>query len=374
MRKVKLRSFVSIFAFSFLISLSLNEEAPQATVRETQPKPLIVAVIDTGADINHSMIKDYLWSNPGETGLDSQGRDKSSNGLDDDANGFIDDVHGWNFIDANNSLKDSHGHGTHISGIIAGELSPEAPVRLMILKYYDSEANEEETLKASNQAVRYALDMGASVINYSGGGDLPSSMERALFKEAEKERILVVAASGNDGRSTDYRGFYPASYGFENIISVASTDESGELLPSSNRGTISVDIAALGSEVLSSLPHQRLGKLTGTSQATAKVTGVLAAMMAHSPQSDFKETKKRLIRTAKFQPSLAGRIKNPKVPDLDRALKMRDQNEFNEKWKITMSRANEVFDDPLTVNVDRQISSERMEFNPKQEDVHKVLD
>lgn len=360
------QQFITVVAISFLFSVSINEEAPQASTplpnreEEKEIKPnVLVAVVDTGTDIHHPMIKDFLWSNPGESGLDAQGRDKSSNGIDDDTNGFIDDINGWNFIESSGDLRDLHGHGTHISGIITAELREDLNVRLMILKYYKDETSEAATLAASNQAIRYALNMGAHIINYSGGGDQPSSVEKELFKESERKNVFVVAASGNEGRSTDDKGFYPASYGFKNIISVASLNQDGELLPSSNRGTLTVDLAAIGSNVISSLPYGRVGQLTGTSQATAKVSGILAALVASSPHLPLEEIKTRLIRTSKSNPSLVGLIKNPKVPDMKRALRMRDQNEFNEKWKMAVSRVEEVFDDPINVNFDRQISSSK---------------
>ena len=107
-------------------------------------RSIVVAIIDTGCDVHHEDLANNIWTNPGESGLDSQGRDKSHNGIDDDGNGFIDDVHGWNFVANNGDLSDNHGHGTHIAGIVGAEggnnkgiigIAPK--VSLMILKYYE---------------------------------------------------------------------------------------------------------------------------------------------------------------------------------------------------------------------------------------------
>ena len=87
---------------------------------------ILLSVIDTGIDLKNSDLKKYLWTNPGESGLDQNNNPKESNGLDDDNNGFADDLHGWNFIDNNNDIQDFHGHGTHIVSIILDFLKKKA--------------------------------------------------------------------------------------------------------------------------------------------------------------------------------------------------------------------------------------------------------
>ncbi|NCN95223.1 MAG: S8 family serine peptidase [Bdellovibrionales bacterium] len=313
---------------------------------------IVVAVVDTGVDLNHPMIKDFLWSNPGETGLDSQGRDKSSNGIDDDTNGFIDDVHGWNFVDGTSNVFDDHGHGTHISGIITKNLKRGTHIRIMPLKYYSTNATGQKTLEASNQAIQYAIDQGARVINYSGGGDLPSFEEKSLFEKASKMNIFVVAASGNDGRKIDERGFFPASYEFSNIISVGSTNNKGVLLASSNRGPDSVDFVAPGENIESSLPNQRIGGMTGTSQATAIVTSIVTKLIEDSPSLSMDEVKRRLARTSLPKMELEGLVKNPGLPVENRALKMKSSKDFNQQFQLENSEIQEIYDDPLQESED----------------------
>ncbi len=240
-------------------------------------KETLVAVIDTGLDTHHQVLRENLWTNPGETGVDILGRDKSSNGVDDDGNGYIDDVHGWNFAGNNNDLSDNHGHGTHVAGII---LNVAPKTGLMVLKYYDPKASGEDNLTNTVKAIRYAIKMNAKIINYSGGGTTKFPDEELAIREARQKGILIVAAAGNERTNSDINGFYPADYGLSNIISVTAVDENRKVLPSSNYGIGTVDIAAPGKNIVSTLPGGKFGTMTGTSQATAFVTGTAVLLMA----------------------------------------------------------------------------------------------
>lgn len=293
-------------------------------------KDIIVAVIDTGVDIRHKDLTDNLWVNKGEVGLDKNGKDKATNGIDDDGNGFIDDVHGWNFVANTNDLTDNHGHGTHIAGIIGAKggngfgISGVAPkVSLMTLKYYDPKSPGANNLKNTIQAIRYAIKMGAKIINYSGGGTEYSAEEFAAVKEAEKKGILFVAAAGNERSNTDDTGkhYYPADYELSNIISVTAVNEKEiKVLPSSNYGVRTVDIAAPGDQIYSSLPGNTFGRMTGTSQATAFATGVAVLIMAHRTEFSAADVKKYLLRTGDEYPTLLSKTGNAKLLNAYKAL------------------------------------------------------
>lgn len=293
-------------------------------------KDIIVAVIDTGVDIRHKDLTENLWVNKGETGLDKNGKDKATNGVDDDGNGFIDDVHGWNFVANNNDLTDNHGHGTHISGIVGAKggngfgISGVAPkVSLMTLKYYDPKSPGANNLKNTIQAIRYAIKMGAKIINYSGGGTEYSAEEFAAVKEAEKKGILFVAAAGNERSNTDETGkhYYPADYELSNIISVTAVNEKEtKVLPSSNYGVRTVDIAAPGDQIYSALPGNTFGRMTGTSQATAFATGVAVLIMAHRTEFTAADVKKYLLRTGDEYPTLLSKTGNAKLLNAYKAL------------------------------------------------------
>ncbi len=284
-------------------------------------KPIVIAVIDTGADISHPDLKNYIWTNLGEMGLDSLGLDKKSNGIDDDDNGFVDDIHGWNFVENSNRVFDVNGHGTHISGIIKNEFknlnakqstsTSAAPVRLMILKYYDPKGKLEDSIKFSVQAIKYANMMNANIINYSGGGDESSASELAAIRQSEKLGILFVAAAGNGRANTDIKKYYPANYGLSNIISVGATNEEGDYASFSNYGNRSVDIAAPGKDINSTLPNSKFGLMSGTSQATAFVTGAAAKMLSiYKGKLSPKDTIELLLKSSRAQSTLAGKTKH----------------------------------------------------------------
>ena len=296
-------------------------------------KKVIVAVIDTGLDINHEDLKNNLWRNPGETGLDAKGRDKATNGLDDDNNGFVDDVHGWNFVSNNNKLDDNHGHGTHIAGIIGAEagnkkgivgISPD--VSMMILKYFDPKVPNTDNLKNTILAINYAIKMGAHIINYSGGGTEYSQDEHDAVEVADKRGILFVAAAGNEHSNSDEHHYFPADYKLKNIISVTAVDPTTEVLTSSNFGVETVDIAAPGQAILSCLPNNTYGLMTGTSQATAFVTGAAVLVMSQKElYGNAEEVKKFILATGDSAPTLQTKTKTAKQLNLFKALTILDR-------------------------------------------------
>lgn len=287
-----------------------------------QNKKIIVAIIDTGMDMNHPALKDNLWVNPKEI---------PDNGIDDDGNGFIDDIHGWNFVAETNKPFDSHGHGTHIAGIVKN-VSPS--VSLMILKYFDPKSLSDKNITNTVRAIDYAVNNGAQIINYSGGGFGKNPLEERAIKRAKDKNILFVAAAGNESTNSDKNSFYPASYEFSNIVSVASLTESSNLVESSNYGVETVDIAAPGKNIFSTLPGGRYGHMTGTSQATAFATGVLSQMMM--TYNDIHSSEKLieyLVKTGNVEESLKGKTKYKTKLNSYRALAMKGR-EFDSSGSI----------------------------------------
>lgn len=306
-------------------------------------KDIVVAIIETGVDVNHKDLADNLWVNPGESGvveneycrkqpnpLSLKECNKATNGIDDDGNGYVDDVHGWNFVHNNNDLTDNHGHGTHIAGIIGANskdgtgVKGVAPkVSIMVLKYFDPKTPHTNTLRNTVQAIRYAIKMKADIINYSGGGTEYSTEEFEAIKEAERAGILFVAAAGNERSNSDEAGkhYYPADYDLTNIISVTAVNkEETKVLPSSNYGVRTVDLAAPGENIYSTLPNNSYGLMTGTSQATAFVTGVAVLIKALNPDFSASEVKKYILRTGDEYPTLLSKTGTAKLLNSYRAL------------------------------------------------------
>lgn len=305
------------------------------------PEPIVIAIIDTGIDIK--AFKDLLWQNPNEI----------ENGKDDDGNGMIDDLHGWDTHQNSKQLHDEHGHGTHIAGIIAAEIESQKiqgqkrrPIRLMILKYFDAKSGGSHTLQASLKAFRYAIDHGAHVINYSGGGLSPSTAEENLILEAADKNILVVAAAGNEGKDSDKFPFYPADYPSSNILSVGATDDNLTPVESSNYGRRHVDLTARGKSIQSTLPGGITGKMTGTSQATAFVTATAAMILSSENQNYSPEDLiLQILSTGRTWPHLSGRSRSGQHLDTFRALTQKGSQYVHtgQRQKIMPLIANESF-------------------------------
>jgi len=293
------------FALYFLITQTAQASLPPFKAEKLIEKsPLsstvIVAVIDTGVDTTHPELKDHIWFNQGEIGLDSKGQDKSKNNMDDDGNGYVDDFQGWNFSENNNQVQDALGHGTHVSGIIIKESMKGSEitsrtwttsVRLMTLKYYNPKASSQVNITNTAKAIAYATKMGAQIINYSGGGSDKSSIESSAIEAAQNQGVIFVAAAGNEGSNIDAAHYYPANYGFKNILSVAAVDQRKKITKFSNYGINSVDLAANGQMVYSTLPGGKYGFMSGTSQATAKVSGLISRFIATHPDLKTVATK-----------------------------------------------------------------------------------
>ncbi|AHI05472.1 serine protease [Bdellovibrio bacteriovorus W] len=277
------------FILPFLLSMTphLLDASPQ--------EEIVIAIIDTGADTSHPFIKDHLWSAP---------KNKIF------GKGSAHDIHGWNFSSDSEDISDEHGHGTHIAGIIL-QNAGSAKIKLMVLKYYDPSQSGEKNLLNTVKAIQYATKMKADIINYSGGGDSRSYLEEAAIQEAERQGIIFIAAAGNEGRNNDEFGYYPAGYKLSNIISVAAMDENENLLDVSNYGKSSVDIVAPGKQIFSSLPQKKFGYMTGTSQATAWVTGLVAQIMySEGKKVAPPEVKKQLMALAIKDRQLMTKIKS----------------------------------------------------------------
>lgn len=226
---------------------------------------VVVAVIDTGVDYRHSALAPNS-------------------------------VPGYNFPGSNSDPMDktgsmNPGHGTHCAGIVGATglvdggtigLSPE--VSLMPLRFLTETGQGD--LMDGIKAIDYAISKNVQVISASWGAAVPSSQAKPLVEavdRAGKAGIVFVAAAGNDGKNNDSASYFPTNAGTDNIIAVSASG-SGDAKPSwSNFGTANVDVAAPGENILSTLPGEKYGELSGTSMAAPLVSGLVALIRANDP-------------------------------------------------------------------------------------------
>lgn len=263
-------------------------------------KDVVVAVVDTGIQFNHPFLKDNIFT-------DSKNISATNYGVD-----FSEKAQTTTPID-------THGHGTHVAGIVKS-IFPE--VKLMALKYYNAQASGQANLNSTIKALKYAVDQNVDIINYSGGGPEPSAAEEAVLKEAERKGILIIAAAGNEKSNIDQKknAYYPASYGLSNIITVGAHDEFNKIIASSNWGSKSVDIAAPGFRIKSAIPGSGAGVMTGTSQATAFVSGVAALIKANYPKLNYQQVRNIIISSSRKISTLKDKVLGGGKLDAARAL------------------------------------------------------
>lgn len=267
-------------------------------------RAVTVAVVDTGIQFDHPFLKNNVYTTKGRASAKNYGVDFSKSAK------LVPSM-----------PKDTNGHGTHVSGIIKS-IFPE--VKILALKYYNPTASGTDNLKATIKALKYAVDNNVDIINYSGGGPKPSKAEREILLEAERKGILVIAAAGNEKSNIDYKTkhYYPASYGFSNIITVGAHDEFNQIIASSNYGTKSVEIAAPGYRIKSAFIRNSTSIMTGTSQATAFVTGVTALIKSNFPKLNYQQVKNIILTSSLKVPALKSKILGGGKLDAARALEV----------------------------------------------------
>jgi subtilisin family serine protease len=263
--------------------------APEAW-RQTTGKDVVVAIVDTRIDINHPDIKPNVWVNADEI---------AGNGVDDDANGYVDDVNGWNFANNNNDPASGTGtHGTHVAGIIGAAANNQvagagvAPnVKLMALPSLSFSNTTARAIKAWE----YAVKNGANIISNSWGNNTYEPALAAAAKAATDAGALVVVAAGNENWDTGLNGSYPDNYA--GSLAVAASDHNDKKASYSNRGTVTIDVAAPGDNIMSTLPNAGWGSMSGTSMAAPVVSGVAALVKGKYPNLSMKDVEQRILRS-----------------------------------------------------------------------------
>jgi subtilisin family serine protease len=278
------------------------------------PKPVVVAVIDTGVDWSH---RDFhprsFWQNAAEV---------PDNGKDDDGDGRVDDVLGWDFFENTNLPWDHDGHGTLVAGILAAQhgnrsgiagVNPHA--RIMILKAVNNFGHSRASYLA--EALAYAADHGARIANLSVGGQGLTGIEKAAVAYARKKGVLIVVAAGNEGKSLEEYGIATEP----GVLVVASTGPDDARLAFSNWGP-QVSIAAPGLDVLSLRARrtdtmrgvagidyvpgssyvgkdERYYRASGTSFSAPIVAGIASLLLSRNPALTAEDVTRILLHSAR---------------------------------------------------------------------------
>lgn len=224
-------------------------DAPEAWDITTGSDNVIIAVLDSGVANMHPDLINNRWVNFTEL--------SGVTGVDDDGNGYIDDIYGWDFWGNDSNPEDYNSHGTHVAGTIAAQgdngsditgVNWDAsimPVRI---------GGVVGLMSYAVEGILYAVDNGAHIINASYGGSNFSQSAYNAIKYANNNDVLFVAAAGNSSNDNDIDPHYPSSYNLPNIIAVAATDQDDVLASFSNYGTNTVDVAAPGDNIYSTIP------------------------------------------------------------------------------------------------------------------------
>ena len=233
----------------------------EAAQQSTQGEGILVAILDTGIDTSHEVLEEMIAAG------------------------------GFNFVDQNTNVDDvgpgeMTGHGTYVAGIVA-LVAPQASI--LPLRVLDSDGLNNAFHLV--EAIYYAIDQGADVINLSMGSHAHNEFVQQAIETARDAGVVVVAAAGNDGLE---QLLYPAAY--EGVIAVAATDENDLPAPFSNFGD-AVTVAAPGVGIVSTVPGDNYGRWEGTSPATAFVSGAAALLL--SIDQTPAEVEQTIIETAK---------------------------------------------------------------------------
>ena len=312
-------------------------DCPEAWDTETGSTNIIIAIIDTGVDLDHPDLAGRIWRNPGEAGA------LASNGIDDDGNGYVDDWIGYDFGRDDNDPDDNGdadydgrfseaGHGTHCAGIAGavGNNSTQVAgvcwnVTIMALKPFEYMAGDGDMRVYSSkatEAMEYAANMGAKVTSNSYGGPGDGSTYYGGVSYLNSRGVLFVASAGNDGQNNDVLAHQPSNIDLPNVIAVANSTSSDFLSPSSNYGAAKVHLAAPGTSILSTMAGGSTDTKSGTSMAAPQVAGALGLLYSYSPDIPYLECKQAILDGVDRLPAYAGKCVSEGRLNVGRSLEL----------------------------------------------------
>jgi len=270
----KLRSYVMPFNGQQISLQQIKEQWHVAKVNAPKAwelagnkgsRKVTVAVIDTGVDYNHESLVPNMIAGYDFKENDSDPMDKTG---------------------ARNP-----GHGTHCAGIFGSTglveggtvgISPE--VSMMPLRFLGEDGSGD--LNSAIKAIDYAIEKKVDIISASWGATVERSQATPLIEAIQRvddSGIIFVAAAANDGRDNDTTDVFPSNAGTPNMITVAASGPSDEKPSWSNYGQATVSLAAPGVDIMSTLPNNSYGNLSGTSMATPLVSGLVAFLKSQDP-------------------------------------------------------------------------------------------
>jgi thermitase len=312
--------------------------APMAWGQTTGSSNIVVATIDSGVDYTHPDLAANIWRNPGETGQDANGQDKSSNGIDDDANGYVDDVHGADLVKGTGDPMDpgywssptlpqtsAIYHGTFVAGLIGavgnnsvGGTGLNWAVKIMAIRLIGGDLSDQSLWQYTDSVFvgcfDYAIKMrrrgvNLRVVNASVGAYRPSLALQDVIATAGQEGILLVCAAGNSAANNDLWSLRPASYGVPSVLSVAASTSSDSLASFANFGATTVDLAAPGEGITSTwrIPSYMSGR-DGASYSAPLVAGAAALLLSVDPSLTVDQLKAALMGSVDQFPALRGKV------------------------------------------------------------------
>ena len=260
---------------------------------------IIVAVVDSGVDVNHPQLSAQMAVNSAEV----------INGIDDDKNGYIDDVIGWDFSSGSPYVNDGSGHGTHVAGIVAadhtkGTVKGVAPkAKILPLDFMGDDGYG--TIGGGIEAMYYAAKRGAKVVNASWGGSRCSRALRTAIENLSKQGVLFISASGNGdeygrGENLDLIPTYPAAFAVGLQISVGASSFTDTMEGFSNYSRKLVHLLAPGSDIFSTYPENSTRYQQGTSMATPFVAGAAALVWSHRPRATADQVREALLSSVDY--------------------------------------------------------------------------
>jgi subtilisin family serine protease len=311
--------------------LEATGKAP-GTGEPTKPTPKgepVIAVFDGGVDAKHSDLDSAMWRNDGEV---------EGDGIDNDNNGIADDIHGFNVgFNSGDLLKGAGAdHGTHVAGIIAAEDNGQGNTGVAAGKakimsvggLYDGADLLTNFERSVDYVVKMKTERGVNVraVNASFGDAYPDKADQARWKAAVQKLadadILLVAATANgNGSNMNNVPDFPANLDMPNVLTVASMDKRNDKLASfSSHGDKVVELAAVGEDVVSTVPGGKWEEMSGTSMATPRVAATAALMFAENPKLTAAQVRDLLVKTVDLDPDLEGKVSTSGKLNIDAAV------------------------------------------------------